>query len=144
MPVVKEGDNLLDHFGSHINKKLTIKGSDIKDNDINLISKSLDIENRAKDILLGYIFQNRLFESELLSFLKEVQFIDQEFVISILVSNIKYNYPKSQNDNLFYLFHDQLNYALANYFAKFKTIKRNIDKFLSKLLIISFTKKLSY
>ena len=73
-----------------------------------------------------------------------MRFIDQEFVTCPPISNIKYNHPRLQNNNCFYLFHNQLDYRIANHFAKSKTTKSNIDKFLSKLLIDLFTEKLSY
>ena len=50
----------------------------------------------------------------------------------------------SQNDNPFYLFDDQLNYALAKYFAESENTKGNVDRFLSDLFISPLTRKLSY
>lgn len=41
-----------------------------------------------------------------------------EFPIDTLVLDTRYEYPRSQNNNLFYPFNDQLNYALAHYFEE--------------------------
>lgn len=71
-------------------------------------------------------------------------FSKSEFPVSILVLDIRYKHPESQNNNLLYLFNNQLDYALVNYIAKSETTKNIVDKFLSNLLIKSITKKLSY
>ena len=52
------------------------------------------------------ILQDRLFESESLSSLKEVRLNEQEFSAGIFISDIKYDYSRSQNKNLFYLLND--------------------------------------
>lgn len=88
--------------------------------------------------------QDRLFGIELSSSLRKVKFCEQEFAASILVSNIKYNHSRLQNNNLFYPFFNQLNYRLAYFFAKSKITKDNIDKFLSEPLIALLTEKLLY
>lgn len=80
----------------------------------------------------------------LLSLLKEVRFCKQKFFINKLISDIKYHYLNFSKNNYFYLFNNKLNNAFINYFVKFKTTKGNINKFLSNLLRILFTKKLSY
>ena len=67
-----------------------------------------------------------------------------EFLKGILVSNTRYEQPENRNTNLFHLFKDHLDCALAHYLVKLKTTKHNIDKFLSNLLIKPITKKLSY
>ena len=46
--------------------------------------------------------QDELLRCELLSSLKEIRFSEQEFLVGTLVSNIKYDYPESHNNNLFY------------------------------------------
>ncbi len=76
--------------------------------------------------------------------MREVRFSNQEFAAGTPVSNIKYNYPGFQNNNLFYPFHEQLDYGLAKYFAESETTKSNIDKFLSNPLMAPLTEKLSY
>ena len=73
-----------------------------------------------------------------------VRFSDQEFAVETPVSHNKYNHSGFQNNNLFYLFHDQLNYGLAKYFAESETTKSNVNKFLSESLIALLTEKLSY
>ena len=50
----------------------------------------------------------------------------------------------SRCQNSFYIFNDQLNYALAHYFAELETTKCNVNKFLFNPLMTFFTKKLSY
>lgn len=67
-----------------------------------------------------------------------------EFLASILVLDTRYKYLENQNNNLFYLFNLQLDYALAYYFAKSEIIKCNINKFLSNLLIMLISKNLLY
>ena len=89
--------------------------------------ESLDIESHIRDDLLGRTRQAWLLRNKLLSFLREIRFNDGEFVTSILVSNIKYNYPRFQNKKFFYCFYDQLDYGLAKYFTKSKTTKSNIN-----------------
>lgn len=86
----------------------------------------------------------KFFANELSLFLKEVRFKRQEFFADKLILNIKYHYSDSQNNNLFYSFNNQLNYAPANYFAESKIKNNNVNKFLFNLLIALFIKKLSY
>lgn len=50
----------------------------------------------------------------------------------------------SQNNNLFYLSNNQLDYTPANNFVESITTKGNINKFLSNPLIVSLTNKLLY
>ena len=107
-------------------------------------SKNLDTRNCVRDGLSGCIPQAGLFKNKLLSSLIEVKFNDQEFITSTLVSNIKYNHPRFQNNNIFYLFHNQLDYRLTKYFAESKTTKSNINKFLFEALMAPLTEKFSY
>ena len=85
-----------------------------------------------------------LLRSESSSSLKEVRFNKHEFPTGIPVSNIKYDHPGSQNDNVFYPFHNQLDYILAYYFAMSEITKGKVNKFLSNPLIALLIKKLSY
>ncbi len=71
-------------------------------------------------------------------------FSKSEFSVGTPVSDTRYKHLESQNNNPFYLFNDQLDYALADYFAESKTTKRNVDMFLSNPLMKLITKKLSY
>ena len=123
---------------------MTLEKQDIEEDHKILESKSLDTRSRVRDDLSGRTPQARLLGNELLSSLREVRFSDQKFTVGILVSNIKYNHPGFQNNNPFYLFHNQLAYRLAKYFTESETTKSNIDKFLSKPLMALLTEKLSY
>ena len=76
--------------------------------------------------------------------LREEWFSRNKFSAGIPISNIKYNHLGIRYQNSFYLFNDKLDYALAHYFAESETTKNNVNKFLSDLLMTSFTKKLSY
>ena len=141
MSIFGEDDNASDNFGSYKNEDSIPKTQDIKRDHRDLVGKSSDTESRAR---VGHTPQNRLLGSELSSSLREVKFSEQEFLTSTPVSNIKYDHPGSQNDNLFYPFHNRLDYALAHYFAESSTTKDNVDKFLSNLLMASLTQKLFY
>ena len=109
-----------------------------------LAGKSLDIESRAKNGLSRHTPQAGLLASELSSFLRVIKFSKQEFPADKLISDIKYHHPGSQNNNPFYLFNDQLDYAFANYFAGSETTKGNVNRFLSNPLMAPLTKKLFY
>ena len=85
-----------------------------------------------------------LLASESLSSLREEWFTGNKFPAGTLVSDIKYNHPESKHQNSFYPFNDQLDYALAHYFAESEITKGNVNKFLSNLLMTPLTKKLSY
>ena len=110
----------------------------------NLGDKSSDTRSRIRDGLLGCTPETGLHGSELSSFLREVRFSNQEFAAGTPVSNIQYNDLGFQNNNLFYLCHNQLDYGLVKYFVESKTTKNNVEMFLSKPLIAPLTEKLSY
>lgn len=57
---------------------------------------------------------------------------------------MKYYNSKSQNNDTFYLFNDQLDYTPAHNFANSQTTKCNIDRFLSNSLMTLLIEKLSY
>ena len=143
--MLTKNDNASDYFMHHNKEKYWLgnKRQNIKKNKKNLVDKSSDHKN-VKNILLKHTPQNRLFANELSFSLKEVWLSKQEFLASIPISNLKYNYLESQNNNTFYPLNDQLNYALAHYFAGLKITKDNVDKFLFDLLIAPLTKKLFY
>ena len=71
-------------------------------------------------------------------------FSESEFLAGTPVLDTKYKHPRSQNNNPFYSFNGQLDYALAYYFANLEITKRNVDKFLTNLLMKPITKNLSY
>lgn len=98
----------------------------------------------VRNLLPGYITQDGLFASKLSLSLREVWFNNQKFFTGLLISNIKYNHLRSQKNNTFYPFNNQLDYILAHFFIDFKTIKSNVNRFLSNSLIVLFTKKLFY
>lgn len=98
--------NISENFRFYNNEKSILKKRKIKKDYKNLINKNLNTRNHAKSGLLGYTSQARLFTSELLASLKEVKFNKKEFFAGKLVSDIKYYYPNSQNNNSFYLFNN--------------------------------------
>lgn len=142
--MLKKKNDILEIFGSYKDEKFILQKQDIEKDYTNLVGKSLNTRSYAKKSLLRYIPQNRLYANELLSFLREISFIDQEFFVDKPISDIKYYYLNSLNNNFFNLFNNQLNYVLANYFAKSETRKDNINRFLSDLLMVLLIKKLFY
>ncbi len=142
--IPREDDNALGNFRLNENEKSPLEEQDIERDHKNLVSERSDIGSCARDSLSKHTPQARLRGSELSSSLIKVGFSDQKFVVGKPVPNIKYNYPKFQNDNPFYPFHNQLDYGLAKYFAESETTKSNVDKFLSEPLIAPLTEKLSY
>lgn len=144
IPMPREDNNALENFVPHKDKKSILEKQDIKKDYRDLIGKSSDTRSHARDDLSRCTPQNRFLANELLSSLRKIKFNEQEFSIGKFVSDIKYHYLDSQNNNSFYSFNDQLDYALANYFAKSKTTKGNVDRFLSNILITPFIAKLSY
>ena len=139
-----EDENVSENVEPHKDEELILEEQDIKKDHRNLGGKSLNTGSCAKDGLSRQTSQTGLLEYKLSSSLREVRFSDQEFAAGIPISNIKYNNPKFQNNNFFYLFHDQLDYGLAKYSAESKITKSNVDKFLSELLMAPLIEKLSY
>ena len=109
-----------------------------------MVGKSLDTESHVRDSSSRRTSQDGLLASELPLSLREVRFIEQEFPASKPVSDIKYHQPGFQNNNPFYPFNDQQDYALANYFAESETTKGNVDRFVSDPLMSLLIEKLSY
>lgn len=136
--------NTSDNYGPHLDEILILEEWNIERDHRNLVDKSLDIESCARDSLLECIPQDEFLASELSSLLREIWFNEQEFPINKLISDIKYNYLGFQNNNPFYPFNDQRDYILINYFAMSKTIKGNVNRFLSDPLMVSIIKKLFY
>ena len=139
-----EDNNASQNFMPHEDKESTLKEQEIEEDYRDLIDKSLDIGSYARNGLSKHIPQAGLLASELSLSLRKIRFSKQEFSASKPILDIKYYHLGSQNNNLFYPFNDQLNYALVNYFAKFEIIKSNVIRFLSNLLIAPFTEKLFY
>ena len=130
------------HHKLHKDKKDTLHGG------LNDRSKLLDETNYtvrdATDSPTESTPRDRLLASKSLSSFREEWFTRNEFLAGTPISNIKYNYPGVKHQNSFHSFNDQLDYALAHYFAESKTTKGNINKFLSDPLMTPLTKKLSY
>lgn len=115
------------HFPGEQNHTVTAK--DIVGNSINTSTKSSDRE---------------MFPSESLSLLKKRLFIKREFFASTFTSDNRYSYLRSEYDNLFYSFHDQLDSALSYYFIVSGNTKGKIKRFLSDSLMASLSEKLFY
>ena len=141
MLIPGEDDNISDNFGPYEDKQSTPEAQNIEGDHRDLVGESSDTRSRARE---GRTPQDGLLGSESSSSLRKDRFNKQKFSAGTLVSNIKYDHSGSQNNNLFYPFYNQLDYALAHYFAESKTTKDNVDKFLSNQLIAPLTKKLSY
>lgn len=99
----------------------------VLDNNRKVIRRA-DINNNNKDISPGdinkqgletsnLILQNGLL-SESFPMFREVIFSEFEFPISISVLKTRYKHLRSQNNNMFYLFSNQLDYTLVYYFAE--------------------------
>ena len=71
-------------------------------------------------------------------------FSESEFSAGRPVSDTRYKHPESQKNNPFYPFNDQVDFALAHYFADSETTKHNINKFLTNPLMKPLTKNLLY
>lgn len=110
-------------------------------NEKNLGPANIDEQKLAT--ISNFTPENRLL-SELFSTFREVTFSKSEFPVGIPVLKTRYRYFGNQKENLYYLFKDKVDYALAYYFEKSETMKRNSDKFFSNLLMKPITKKLSY
>ena len=103
--ILVENDNALDYF-THYNRKKypqDNKGKDIEKDQKDFIGKNSDNKS-VKKMPPKCMPQNGLFATQLSLFLKEVWFNKHEFFAVIPVSDIKYNYPRLQNNNTFYLF----------------------------------------
>lgn len=141
MLILEEDINILGYFRLFKDDKL--KEQDIERDQSNVMSEKSDTRICARDSLLRYTPQDQLLISKSLASLREIQFSKQEFLTGKPISDIKFSHLDSQNNNLFYSFNDQLNYILATYFGKSEIMERTVDKFLSNLLIVPLTEKLS-
>lgn len=111
-------------------------------NDNNEDIRPADID-KQRPATSNWMLQNRLL-SELSSTFREVTFGESKFPAGTSVSDTRYKYLGSQNNNLLYSFNDQLDFSLAHYFAESETTKCNMNKFLSNPLMKLITKNLSY
>ena len=89
------------------------------------------IANGTLEMLTENTPQKRLFVSEFLLALREKWFNSHKFSAGTSISDKKYKYPRSKHKNSFYNFYNQLNYGLAHFFVESKTIKSNMNKFLT-------------
>lgn len=81
--------------------------------------------------LIEDALQKGLLANEFWLVLREEQFSNYEFLADKSKSDKKYRHPGSKHKSTFYLFNDQLDYALAHYFAESETTKGNLNKFLT-------------
>ncbi len=140
-------DLLSDYFeedispGASNNDKKEIRPADITDNDDGN-SRPADIDEQSPTTP-NWTPRNGLLSESSRNF-RKVTFSESEFPVGTPVSDTRYVHPGSRSNNPFHSFNDQLDYALAHYFAESETTKRNVDKFLSNPLMKLITKKLSY
>ena len=104
--ILKEDNNASENFGPHEDEESTLEEQDIKGDHTNLVGKSFDTGSRTGDGLLGRTSQNKLLTSESSSFLREVRFSEQEFLVGKPVSDIKYYHSGFQNNIPFHPFND--------------------------------------
>ena len=109
-----------------------------------MIEKSSDTGIYAREGLSGRTPQDGLLARKSSISLREIRSSEQVFSTGKPISDIKYLPLGSQNNNLFYLFNDQMDYTLAMYFAESKNMKGNVDRFLSDPLMALLNEKLSY
>ena len=117
-------------------------------------TKPANIGNNKKDIRSAGINKQKLATlnwtppngllSKLLSTFKKVTFSESKFLAGTPVFDTQYEHLGSHNNNLCYHLNDQLDYTLAHYFVKGETLKCNVNRFLTNLLIKPITKQLSY
>ncbi len=127
--------------GASNNDKEKIRPANTTGND-DENSRPTDID-KQRPITPNCKTQNRLL-SELSWNFREVIFGESKFLVSTSVLDTKYMHHRSRSNNLFHPFNDQLDYALAYYFAESETTKRNVDTFLFNTLMKPVTKELSY
>lgn len=106
MSMLKKYDNALYNFGLYVDEKFKLKEQNIKKDHRNLVDKSLDVKIYTKNCLSGCISQNQVLATKSLLSLREVSFSKQEFFVDIPIPDIKYHYPNTKNNNLFYLLND--------------------------------------
>lgn len=100
----RENDDASENSWLYEDEESILEKQNIKRDYRDLVSKSLNTGSSARDGLLRRIFSDRLYTSELSSFLIEVSFSEQEFPTNKPILNIKYHHLGSQNDKFFYLF----------------------------------------
>lgn len=91
-PIPKKNDDISKNLGFYMNEEFTLKEQEIKRDHKNLVDKSLDIRNYARNGLSGHIPYPRLLTNKSLLSLKEVRFSKKEFPISKPLLDIKYHH----------------------------------------------------
>ena len=114
------------HLYKLYNDKLDILNGDLKDGS-QLLDKTNYTVRDVTNLLTKRIPWDKLLVSESLSLLREEWFTRNKFLICTQVSDNKYNHLKLKHQNSFYPFKDQLDYALAYYFAESETTKGNVN-----------------
>ncbi len=104
MPIPEEDNHTSENFGSHEDDKS--EEQDIERDYRNSVGENSDTRSCARDSLSRCTLQDRLLANELSVSLKEVKFSEQELPISKPVSDMKYPYLDSQNNNLFHSFNN--------------------------------------
>lgn len=93
--MLEEDNDTSENFRPYKDKKSILEEQNIEKDHKDLKGKILNTKNHVRNVLLRRTLHNKLFASELSSFLKEVKFSEQKFPISKPVSNIKYHHPSS-------------------------------------------------
>ena len=122
------------------NGKKKIRPADIDNDEQDMRQADID---KQRPTTPNWTPWNGLLNESSLTF-REMMFSKSEFLAGIPVLDTRYEHSGSQNNNPFYPFNGQLDYALAYYFADSETTKRNIDKFFTNLLMKPITKNLLY
>lgn len=71
-----------------------------------------------------------------------MMFSKYKILAGILILNTRYKHPVDKNNNIFYLFKNQVDYILVYFFADSETTKCNIDKFFAHPIIKFITQNL--
>ena len=130
-------DLLSDNFKKNIssrasnNNKEKIRPADINNNKEDI--KLVDIDKQRQPTP-NWRFQNKLLNESSFTF-REATFSESQFPTGTPVLDTQYEHLRSQNNNPFYPFNNQLDYTFGYYFAELETTKYNIDRFFTKLLM---------
>lgn len=139
-------DFLLDNYQKEIYLKILNNSiEEIRLTDININKEDISLKDidKKRSVIPCQTFYNIL-QIELFLIFREEIFRKSKFLTGISILDIRYKYPGTQNNNLFYPFNNQLNYGLAQYFVKSKKIKCNVNKFFTNIFIKYITKRPLY
>lgn len=84
-----EDNDVSENFKLHKDEKFILEEQNIERDYRDMVNKSSNTRSRAKNGLLGRTPQDRLFASELSSFLREISFNEYEFSVVKPISDIK-------------------------------------------------------